>query len=62
MTWDVRQTKRFARVYKKLHDNMVDDVDAAIAAVVEEPDIGEKKKGDELAPVSTGHLGLTERA
>lgn len=46
MTWDVRQTKRFARAYKKLHDNMVDDVDAAIAAVAEEPNIGEKKKGD----------------
>ena len=23
MSWDVRQTRRFARVYKKLHDNML---------------------------------------
>ena len=23
MTWDVRQTRRFARIYKKLHDNVV---------------------------------------
>ena len=27
MSWDVRQTRRFARVYKKLHDNMLTEVD-----------------------------------
>lgn len=46
MTWEVRQTRRFARAYKKLHDNTVADVDAAVAAIAEDPDTGEKKKGD----------------
>jgi len=46
MTWEVRQTRRFARAYKKLHDNIAADVDAAVAAIAEDPDIGEKKKGD----------------
>ncbi len=46
MTWEVRQTRRFARAYKKLHDNIAADVDAAVAALAEDPDIGEKKKGD----------------
>lgn len=46
MTWEVRQTRRFGRAYKKLHDNIAADVDAAVAAIAEDPDIGEKKKGD----------------
>jgi len=46
MTREVRQTRRFARAYKKLHDNIAADVDAAVAAIAEDPDIGEKKKGD----------------
>ncbi|BCX80609.1 mRNA interferase RelE/StbE [Methylomarinovum caldicuralii] len=46
MTWEVRQTRRFARAYKKLHDNIAADVDAAVAAIAEDPDISEKKKGD----------------
>lgn len=46
MMWDVRQTRRFARTYKKLHDNIVSDVDEAIVEVAGNPDIGEKKKGD----------------
>ena len=46
MTWEVRQTRRFTRAYKKLHDNTVEDVDAAVAAIAEDPDTGEKKKGD----------------
>ena len=46
MTWGVRQTRRFSRVYKKLHDNAVTEVDAAIAWVANDPDVGEKKKGD----------------
>jgi mRNA-degrading endonuclease RelE of RelBE toxin-antitoxin system len=44
--WQVEQTKRFVRAYKKLHDNIVRDVDEAVFAVAENPDIGEKKKGD----------------
>lgn len=46
MTWEVRQTRRFSRSYKKLHDKVVADVDAAVAAIAENPDIGEKKRGD----------------
>lgn len=46
MSWSVRQTRRFARIYKKLHDNVVAEVDAAIETVAQNPDIGEKKKGD----------------
>ena len=46
MTWEVRQTRRFARAYKKLHDNVVADVDKAVDEVVANPDLGEKKKGD----------------
>lgn len=46
MSWGVRQTRRFARTYKKLHDNLVADVDSAVAVVAQNPDMGEKKKGD----------------
>lgn len=46
MSWEVRQTKRFARAYKKLHDNMIGAVNSAIAEVANNPDIGDKKKGD----------------
>ena len=46
MTWTLQQTRRFARIYKKLHDNLIDEVDAAISTVAEDPDIGDKKKGD----------------
>lgn len=46
MSWSVRQTRRFARIYKKLDDNVVAEVDAAIETVAQNPDIGEKKKGD----------------
>ena len=46
MTWQVQQTRRFARIYKKLHDNLVANVDAAVEAVALNPAIGEKKTGD----------------
>ena len=46
MSWDIRQTRRFARSYKKLHDNLVAEVDQAVSEVAENPDIGDKKKGD----------------
>ena len=46
MTWTVRQTRRFGRQYKKLHDNTASDVDAAVDALAINPDIGERKKGD----------------
>lgn len=46
MSCEVRQTRRFARQYKKLHDNIARDVDEAVAMVAETPSIGECKKGD----------------
>lgn len=46
MSWGLRQTRRFARAYKKLHDNVAADVDEAAAAVAADPDIGQRKKGD----------------
>ena len=46
MTWSVRQTRRFARQYKKLHDNTAFDVDSAVEHVRQNPEIGERKKGD----------------
>lgn len=46
MSYEVRQTRRFARQYKKLHDNVAADVDQAVVAVAENPTIGERKRGD----------------
>lgn len=47
MSWEVQQTRRFARVYKKLTQaKLIADTDAAVAAVAENPDAGERKKGD----------------
>lgn len=46
MTYEVRQTRRFARQYKKLHENVAADVDDAVAVVATTPAAGERKKGD----------------
>lgn len=46
MNWTVRQTRRFSRQYKKLHDNTAVDVDEAITEVANNPELGEQKKGD----------------
>jgi hypothetical protein len=47
MSWQVQQTRRFARVYKKLMQaSLIADTDAAVAAVAGNPDVGERKKGD----------------
>lgn len=46
MTYELRQTRRFARAYKKLHDNVAGDVDAATETIAEDPTVGERKKGD----------------
>lgn len=46
MSYDVLQTRRFARQYKKLHDNIAADVDTAVETVAENPTIGDRKKGD----------------
>ena len=46
MNWEVFQTRRFSRQYKKLHDNTAADVDSAVDEVKKNPEIGERKKGD----------------
>ena len=46
MSHSVEQTRRFARQYKKLHDNIAADVDAAVETVADNPAIGERKRGD----------------
>ena len=46
MIWEVQQTRRFARQYKKLHNNLAADVAMAIDVVKQNPSIGERKKGD----------------
>jgi mRNA interferase RelE/StbE len=47
MSWQVVQTRRFARVYKKLTQaRLIADTDAAVLAVADNPDVGERKKGD----------------
>jgi mRNA-degrading endonuclease RelE of RelBE toxin-antitoxin system len=46
MSYEVLQTRRFAHQYKKLHDNVAVDVDNAVGLVAENPDSGERKKGD----------------
>ena len=46
MSWEIRQTRRFARAYKKLHDNIAVIVDGAIMEVAKDPGIGESKRGE----------------
>ena len=46
MSWEVFQTRRFSRQYKKLYDNTAADVDSAVDEVKKNPEIGERKKGD----------------
>ncbi len=46
MAYDVSQTRRFLRQYKKLNDKTAKDVDDAVVQVSNKPTIGEKKKGD----------------
>ena len=47
MSWQVQQTRRFARIYKKLTQiSLIADTDAAVEAVAENPDVRERKKGD----------------
>ncbi|RCX08614.1 type II toxin-antitoxin system RelE/ParE family toxin [Extensimonas vulgaris] len=46
MSYGLKQTRRFARAYKKLHDNVAADVDAATEVVAADPTAGDRKKGD----------------
>ena len=49
MSYEVVQTRRFGRQYKKLQDNVVEDVDQAVQSVADNPKIGARKKGDGVA-------------
>jgi mRNA-degrading endonuclease RelE of RelBE toxin-antitoxin system len=46
MGYDVSQTRRFLRQYKKLNDKTAKEVDDAVVQVANNPTIGEEKKGD----------------
>ena len=46
MAYDVSQTRRFLRQYKKLNDKTAKEVDDAVVQVANNPTIGEEKKGD----------------
>ena len=46
MSYSVVQTRQFARQYKKLHDNSIADVDKAVNVIADNPELGERKKGD----------------
>lgn len=45
MTWKVTQSNRFNRAYKRLNDALAREVDAAVLDIIQNPLIGEKKKG-----------------
>lgn len=46
MSYSLKQTRRFARAYKKLQDNVAADVDEATDVVAADPTVGKRKKGD----------------
>ena len=46
MSFELAQTRRFARAYKKLNDDVAADVDVAARTVANSPNIGERKKRD----------------
>jgi len=46
MAYELRQTRRFARAYKKLQDNVAAEVDKVVQGLAADPFIGEQKKGD----------------
>ncbi|MEM0941569.1 MAG: type II toxin-antitoxin system RelE/ParE family toxin [Bacteroidota bacterium] len=43
---NIIQTRSFIRVVKKLHKNQKADLDDAIKAIIDDPYIGQEKKGD----------------
>jgi mRNA-degrading endonuclease YafQ of YafQ-DinJ toxin-antitoxin module len=42
---EIIQTNRFKKAYKKLHPNQLVEVNKAIETIINNPDIGEQKKG-----------------
>ena len=43
---ELLQTNRFKKAYKKLHPNQLAEVNAAIETIINDPEIGEQKKGN----------------
>ena len=43
---EVFQTNRFKKAYKKLHPNQLAEVNKAIETIVNDPEVGEQKKGN----------------
>ncbi|GHV17980.1 hypothetical protein FACS189493_6640 [Spirochaetia bacterium] len=43
---EILQTRRFKKAYKKLHQNQLGEINAALQAIIDNPEIGEQKKGD----------------
>ena len=44
MAYDISQTRRFLRQYKKLNDKTAKDVDDAVVQVAKKPTIGKKRR------------------
>jgi len=42
----VVQSSQFKKSYKKLHSNQLPEMNEAIKAIIEDPSIGEQKRGD----------------
>jgi hypothetical protein len=59
MSYTLKQTRRFARTYQKLHDNVAADVDAAALTVAADPTVGERKKGIWPSCMSTNSAART---
>ena len=43
---EILQTRRFKKAYKKLHQNQIEEINAALQEIIDNPEIGEQKKGD----------------
>jgi hypothetical protein len=43
---EILQTRRFKRAYKKLHQNQLTEANTALQGIIDDPEIGEQKKGD----------------
>jgi mRNA interferase RelE/StbE len=46
MSYEIFQTRRFLRAYKKLHRNQLPEVDAIVANIATNPELGTQKRGD----------------
>jgi mRNA-degrading endonuclease RelE of RelBE toxin-antitoxin system len=57
---NVLQTNSFARAVKKLHKNQKKDLDNAVRAVIDNPDIGMPKVGD-LSGVSVHKFKMAKQ-